>query len=197
MKNYIQMKKYIAIILLSISINFLYSQSNINLPTWNVSKLYVNGLTNNDRADYIARALEKVNLVIFAAFSSEEGYGYVMYINSQNIGNVIDYINQALTGYEVTKNDTMQLTKDLYLQIYYMRNNIKSQDIKNQMPQYIQLGPKNELSVQLYELAKQIWIEKYPEVNEQSKKIEGLESLRKKGIENNNFCLTLYDILIF
>ncbi len=167
--NYVKliyMKKYIAIILFSISANFLYSQSNINLPTWNVSKLYVNGLTNNDRADYIARALEKVNLVIFAAFSSEEGYGYVMYTNSQNIGNVIDYINQALTGYEVTKNDTMQLTKDLYLQIYYLRNNIKSQDIKNQMPQYIQLGPKNELSVQLYELAKQIWIEKYPEVNE-------------------------------
>lgn len=70
-----------------------------------------------------------------------------MYTNSQNIGNVIDYINQALKGYEVTKNDTIQLTKDLYLQIYYMRNNIKSQDIKNQMPQYIQLGPKNELSV--------------------------------------------------
>ena len=44
----IYMKKYIAIILFSISVNFLYSQSNINLPTWNVSKLYVNGLTNND-----------------------------------------------------------------------------------------------------------------------------------------------------
>ncbi len=157
------MKKYIAIILVSISINFLYSQSNINLTAWNVSKLYVNGLTDNSRADYLARSLEKFDLAVFAAFSSEEGYGYVIYTNLQSIGNIIDYINQALTGYEVTKNDTMQLTKDLYLQIYSMRNNIKSHDIKNQMPQYIQLGPKNDLSVQLYELAKQIWIEKYPE----------------------------------
>ena len=60
----------------------------------------------------------------------------------------------------------MQLIKDLYLEIYSMRNNIKSKDIENQMPKYIQLGPKNELSTQLYELAKQIWIERYSEANE-------------------------------
>lgn len=160
------MKKYIAIIMVSMSINFLYSQSNINLPAWNVSKLYINGITDNNRADYLARALEKIDLAIFAAFSSDDGYGYVIYPNSQNIVNIIDYINQALTGYEVTKNETMQLTKDLYLEIYSMRNNIKSQEIENQMPKYIQLGPKNELSTQLYGLAKQIWIERYSKANE-------------------------------
>ena len=160
------MKKYIAIIMVSMSINFLYSQSNINLPAWNVSKLYINGITDNNRADYLARALEKIDLAIFAAFSSDDGYGYVIYPNSQNIVNIIDYINQALTGYEVTKNETMQLTKDLYLEIYSMRNNIKSKGIENQMPKYIQLGPKNELSTQLYELAKQIWTERYSEANE-------------------------------
>lgn len=90
----------------------------------------------------------------------------MIYPNSQNIENIIDYINQALTDYEVIKNETMQLIKDLYLEIYSMRNNIKSKDIENQMPKYIQLGPKNELSTQLYELAKQIWIERYSEANE-------------------------------
>ena len=66
----------------------------------------------------------------------------MIYPNSQNIENIIDYINQALTDYEVIKNETMQLIKDLYLEIYSMRNNIKSKDIENQMPKYIQLGLK-------------------------------------------------------
>lgn len=164
------MKKYFIFILALMSLNFIYAQSTINLSDWKVSKLYINGLTDDNRSDYLARAIEKLNLATFAAFSSEESYGYVIYTSSQNLESIIDYINQALTGYEVTKNEEMPLTKELYLQIYSLRNNIKAEDIDKQMPKYIQLGPKNELSMQLYDLAKQIWIEKYPEAYNRMKK---------------------------
>ncbi len=164
------MKKYFIFIVALMSFNFIYTQSTINLSDYKVSKLYINGLTDDNRSDYLARAVEKLNLATFAAFSSEESYGYVIYTGSQNIENIIDYINHALTGYEVTKNQEMTLTRELYLQIYSLRNNVKAEDIDKQMPKYIQLGPKNELSKQLYDMAKQIWIEMYPEAYDRIKK---------------------------
>jgi hypothetical protein len=164
------MKKYFIFIVALMSFNFIYTQSTINLSDYKVSKLYINGLTDDNRSDYLARAVEKLNLATFAAFSSEESYGYVIYTGSQNIENIIDYINHALTGYEVTKNEEMPLTRELYLQIYSLRNNVKAEDIDKQMPKYIQLGPKNELSRQLYDMAKQIWIEMYPEAYDRIKK---------------------------
>jgi hypothetical protein len=75
--------------------------------------------------------------------------------------NVANYINFTLIDYELLEYESALLSKDLFLEIYSLRNNISVNEINKKPPRYIQLGPKNELSKQLYNIATDIWLEKY------------------------------------
>jgi len=156
------MKKIITFLVFIVLMSKIIAQNTDNLPNWSVYKIYVSGINDSVKADYLARGLEKENLVIFSAFSYTENFGYVILDKQMPIEVVNDYID-ALSdkGYKFIKSEETSFTKDIFLEIYYMRNNIKKDDIAKSMPKYIQLGPKNELSKQLYYLASKIWEDKY------------------------------------
>lgn len=158
------MKRIISLLILTILMGKMIAQNTDNLPNWIVYKIYVTGIQDSMRADYLARGLEKNNLVIFSAFSYSENFGYVILDSQLSIELVNNYIDGLSDkGYKFVKYEETSFNKDKFLEIYYMRNNIKKEDISKSMPKYIQLGPKNELSNQLYDLATKIWEEKYLE----------------------------------
>jgi len=111
----------------------IIAQNTDNLPNWSVYKIYVSGINDSVKADYLARGLEKENLVIFSAFSYTENFGYVILDKQMPIEVVNDYID-ALSdkGYKFIKSEETSFTKDIFLEIYYMRNNIKKMILLNQ-----------------------------------------------------------------
>lgn len=155
------MKKLFIFISLVILSKISYSQDDFLISNWYAYKLYISGMDDYYKADYLARSLEKNDLVIFAAFSYENNYGYVILSTPSQMDNVANYINFTLIDYELLEYESALLSKDLFLEIYSLRNNISVNEIDKKPPRYIQLGPKNELSKQLYNIATDIWLEKY------------------------------------
>ena len=62
-------------LLIGLTLN-LKAQKNDLIPNMYSFKLLVDGINDSLKADYLARALEKQNLVLFASFSQISDYGY-------------------------------------------------------------------------------------------------------------------------
>jgi len=154
-------------LLIGLTLN-LKAQKNDLIPNMYSFKLLVDGINDSLKADYLARALEKQNLVLFASFSQISDYGYIIVSDKSQISNVASYINLTLNNYKLLEYEELPLTQNLFLEIYSLRSNNANNICKN-LPKYIQLGPKNELSWQLYDLAKSIWIEKCKQEDNSSK----------------------------
>jgi len=154
MKNF----NLIYLILFS-SYSLICQLKEFNLNNYFLFNYKVKGINSKYLSDYAARLLEKNDVAIFAAFDTL-GSGYVI-VEKEYQGNECKKFleNAGRYNFTVISYEKMNLTEDLYLSIYQLRNNLPL----NEPPKFIQLGPKTELSNLLYNKAKDIWIKKFPE----------------------------------
>lgn len=145
-------------ILLVFFVNIMFSQQEVNLKNLILYELKIKGITNSYLSDYAARLLEKNNVAVFAAFDSIEN-GYVIVEKDFYLHECKKYLENCDYGFKVTDTKKVELTENEFLKIYQLRGKRKH----NEKPEFIQLGPKNELSNSLYKIAKDAWIKLYPE----------------------------------
>ena len=109
-------------LLIGLTLN-LKAQKNDLIPNMYSFKLLVDGINDSLKADYLARALEKQNLVLFASFSQISDYGYIIVSDKSQISNVASYINLTLNNYKLLEYEELPLTQNLFLEIYSLRSN--------------------------------------------------------------------------
>lgn len=176
------MKKTIFIVLLVIPILLQSQQSEYSRDLY-CFELQVEGLNNWDKGDYLVRSLEKMDLIIFGSFDIENQQVYALLKDKSQMPNIINYIDNAINGYKLISYKEEVMTDDLFLKIYELRNGVGEGDIVQREPVYIQLGPKNELSKELYDRAKMIWSQKY----QKEQKINGEIDFADKGRINEYY----------
>mgnify|MGYP000851232747 FL=1 len=176
------MKKVIFIMLLVIPILLQSQQSEYSRDLY-CFELQVEGLNNWDKGDYLVRSLEKMDLIIFGSFDIENQQVYALLKDKSQMPNIINYIDNAINGYKLISYKEEVMTDDLFLKIYELRNGVGEGDIVQREPVYIQLGPKNELSKELYDRAKTIWSQKY----QKEQKINGKIDFADKGRINEYY----------
>ncbi len=176
------MKKVFTILILLLPL-ITNAQNTDFLNTLFCYEIKVDGVADRNKADYLVRSLEKQNLIIFGAYSVYRQKGYLLLSDKYQLSNITTFTNYALNDYKLIEYNEVPLTEDLFLEIYEMRNEVNSYDKSKKAPEYIQLGPNNELSVKLYDRAKMIWSQKY--TNEQM--INGKIDFANKGRLNEYY----------
>ncbi|MCX7955186.1 MAG: hypothetical protein N3A01_08365 [Bacteroidales bacterium] len=152
------MKKLFLVLCLSVYVKVLCGQSDLNLDNLICYKLNISPINNYNVADYAARLLEKNNTAIFAAFDTI-GNGYIIIEKDFYLHECKKYLENCSYNFRVNSIQKVELNDEEFLKIYQIRGKKKI----NEKPEFIQLGPKNELSNALYKIAKDTWIKLYPE----------------------------------
>lgn len=129
-------------------------------PDWHCWQVQVSGVDSLQRADYLSRGLEKIQLSLFSAFEVTSGKGYII-SSMPNIDNIISYVNNWDRGFNIQSFEEVTLTDSLFLAIYLQRRNIATEDMYNQELPYVRLGPFVDLAKQLYEIALNEWRSQY------------------------------------
>jgi len=154
------MKRLIFIFVLIIPLISSGQQSNI-MDKMSCYDLQVDGINSWERGDYLVRSLEKMNLIIFGSFSLESQRVYILLSDKNQLSNIVTYIENAINGYKLMDYREVPMTEDIFLEMYEQRRGVGKDEISQREPEYIPLGPKEEISKQLYEEAKRIWESRY------------------------------------
>lgn len=158
------MKKIFLYILIC-NVSLLNAQTN--LKTFDLSKYYAfkfntRGINDFKTAEYVARTIEKSQLTLFSAFNYNEEIGYAIVTDTYYAHEIEKYINNMMMNIRIEKTENVELTEDLFLDMYFTKSNA-IQNKTTQLPPFISMGPYTQLADDLYALAKKIWINKYPE----------------------------------
>ncbi len=140
-------------------------QTSVN-PSWHAYQVQVSGIDSFARADYLSRGLEKIDLVLFAAFSFPDGNGYVV-SSMPNIDNIITYVNNWGRGFNINTSAEVVLTDSLFLNIYLLRSNIDVSSQFNQKLPFIGLGPKKDLANLFFSIARAAFTDRFYQENPQ------------------------------
>jgi hypothetical protein len=158
------MKKiFVLVVFAFIVFKCSFSQKLPDLSKWYAYKVYASGISDAQKADYLARSIEKKELAVFAAFDEKNGTGYVIIEAPYLMHEIEKYVNNLLTDFHIESNEPLTLDETLFLNSYFLRGSIPLEKQLSQLPVFINLGAKKELSNELYALAKSIWIKKYPD----------------------------------
>lgn len=140
----------------------MFAQPGFDMSKYIAYKFYTNGINDEKTAEYVSRTLEKSQLSIFSAFNFKENIGYALVSNAYYAHEIEKYINNMM-NIRVESYETVELTEDLFLDIYLIKGNALLNKSK-QLPPFISMGPYTQLSNDLYALAKSIWVKKFPDV---------------------------------
>jgi len=176
------MKKVIFIMLLIMPmiVQSQQSENNRNLYCY---ELRVEGLNDWGRGDYLVRSLEKMDLVVFGSFSLDSQQVYLLLSDKNQMSNISTYIDNALNGYKLRQYEEVPLSEELFLKVYELRNGVEESEISKSKPEYIQLGPKTEISNTLYKEAIRIWEKQY----EGEQREVGYEDFANRGMQNEYY----------
>ena len=155
--------KSLVLVLLFVS-TFGYSQiSDFNFSDYRAFKMSISNLSQQEQAVYLARITEKNFLAEFSWIDFKNGMGYFLIKKS----NTIDEIERLLIdSKKLVVSDVKEITlnDDFFLEMYMQKGGINGECVLNQPPNYIYLGKGNEMkSESLYQVAKRIWVSKYPD----------------------------------
>lgn len=140
---------------------FSYSQNtNFNLTNYKTYSVVISNLKNQEQAIDIVKNAEKSLWSEFAWIDFKTGIGYFINNNSMQMSNITSLINSK--GLTCSNTKEINLDNNLFLEIYSNRSGLKSESLKNQPLNYINLGDQQKSEL-FYQIAKEIWIKKYPE----------------------------------
>lgn len=176
------MKRLIIILTLIIPLISSGQQSNI-MSKMNCYELRVDGIDNFERGDYLIRSLEKMNLVVCGSFSLDSQQVYLLLSDKNQMSNISTYIDNALNGYKLRQYEEVPLSEELFLKVYELRNGVEESEISKSKPEYIQLGPKTEISNTLYKEAIRIWEKQYGGEHREV----GYEDFANRGMQNEYY----------
>ena len=181
------MRKLLFILFL-LSSGFCYAQEPVfNFETNKLYKISLLGVDNYEKADDIARTMEKNLLSIFSYVDHIEGNGYFIVDNFHKIHEIEKMIKNK-EGYSFNGFEEMPLTEDNFIDIYMKRGGYEKAEFSQHPPKPIIMGPHNELSKKLYDKAASIWVKTYPENIEmiESYYIEKIKSELPRFIDTGN-----------
>ena len=140
----------------------LKSQSTFfDLSAYKLFNYQINSALDTKTADYLTLTSEKTNLSVFSFVDGHSGKAY-FFVEKNS-----DYKELGLllksNGCQISDFEEIPPAEDIFLEIYMNRGGISTDEIPEHMPKFIQIGPDNELSNDLYNLAKKTWVKKYPE----------------------------------
>ncbi|PKP04370.1 MAG: hypothetical protein CVU11_04910 [Bacteroidetes bacterium HGW-Bacteroidetes-6] len=165
------MKKILIVFAFLIQTCFLFAQTIPDRTQWHTWKIHISGVDSPSKADYLSRSLEKMNLVLFSAFSYLDGNGFVV-SSMLNIDNIISYTNNSGKGFYIDEFEIADLTDSLFLNIYLLRNNIMINNAFNQKLPYLRVGANSELSDLLFSIARNELLRRFYVLNPQYRSVE-------------------------
>ena len=141
-----------------------YAQiSDFNYSDYKAYKMTISNLSQEEQAVYLARICEKNLLSEFAWIDYSKGIGYFIIKNNSSIDEVERLL---IDSKKLIVSDTKEITlnDDFFLEMYMQKGGINGECVLNQPPNYIYLGKGNEMkSESFYQVAKKIWVNKYPD----------------------------------
>ena len=156
------MKNILAIVFVLSLGTCIAQQSEFNLQKNKLYKISLSGADNFSKADEVSRLMEKNMLSIFSYVDFTTGEGYFIvdnYYKVHEIEKMLDNSNE----FKYISFEEIPLSKDIFLEIYFKRGGENTDDFSVGLPKKVNLGPKVELAEQLYGVAKEIWVENYPD----------------------------------
>lgn len=155
------LKKILLALGLMMIILTIKAQDVFNLAAYKLYLFQIEKVISEKEAEFINRSTEKTGLSVFTITDIKNSRVYVFLSDENYFNDLGKYLNA--NGFKVVDTDDIEPNNNLFLELYCMRGNIDESKIQNQLPNFIQIGPYNNLSNQLYKLAKDTWISKYPE----------------------------------
>jgi len=153
------MKKLIIVLILFAETCF--SQEMIfNFEKDKIYKINIDGATDFNKADNIARLMEKTKLSLFSYVDFNTSTGYFVVDNFYKVHEIEKMINNQ-NGYKYLGYEELQLTEDMFLDIYMKRSGYEPAEYPLDEPKKITMGPFNNLTNGLYSKALEIWKNKY------------------------------------
>lgn len=122
-------------------------------------KISIKGADNIDKVDLIGRQIEKLQLAIFSYIDPITGFGYFIVENNEKEVEIQSAVKSE-QGYSVIESQKIDLTDELFLEMYMKRSGFKKNEFGINIPTEVVLGPNKELTKSLFCKAISIW-EKY------------------------------------
>ena len=149
--------------MLFISSSCLAQNADFNKNEYKFYSISISNLKNQEQANSISELSEKNLLSEFSWVDFSTNTGFFLLNNASKISEIEKIINSNY-GLSVFETKEINFDNELFLKIYYQKGNGKSEYSINQPPDYIHFGIGNESkSEKFYQMAKKIWINKYPE----------------------------------
>jgi len=146
--------------MLFISSSCLAQNADFNKNEYKFYSISISNLKNQEQANSISELSEKNLLSEFSWVDFKTGIGYFINNKSMQISNITSLIkSNDLTCSNIQE---INLDNNLFLEIYSNRSGLKSESLKNQPLNYINLGDQQKSEL-FYQTAKEIWIKKYPQ----------------------------------
>lgn len=139
---------------------YCYSQEPVfNFESNKLYKISMKGLSSPERADMIARTVEKMQIVIFSYFDPMTKKGYCIVDNFYKVHEIEKALNN--NGFIYYSYEEIPLNEDNFLEMYMKRSGIESKDFSTNPPKKYTMGPFNKLTDDLYNKALETWNKKY------------------------------------
>jgi hypothetical protein len=155
------MKSWIVFFLFVSTIGYSQS-SDFNLSELKAFKTTIGNLSNQEQAIIIENTLEKILMSEFSFVDYSTKTGYFIIKNNNYIAAIEANIN-SLNNYTCSNSQEITLDENLFLEMYSKRGGMKNGDLKNQPPNYYFVNGNDKKTELLYQVAKEIWVKKYPE----------------------------------
>lgn len=162
------MKKNKQIIMRSLILLFLfitilgYSQSTkIYLADYKTYNIIISNLDNQNMADELAGTIQKSFLSEFAWIDYPSGKGYFIMEKNKPVSK-IEAVIKNTNNYTFSNTQEIDLSDDLYLEIYTRKGRMEVSALSFQEPKYLMIENENT-SALFFHNAKEIWIKNYPE----------------------------------
>lgn len=151
--------KKILILLVFISSTCFSQEMAFNFEKNKAYKIAIKGANDFNKADYISRTMEKMQLSIFSYVDTTTSIGYFIVDNFYKVHEIEKMINEK--GYTFNGSEEFQLTEDKFLEMYLKREGYEPAEFSSHPPKKIQMGPYNQLTMDLFNKANEIWGKKY------------------------------------
>jgi hypothetical protein len=153
------MKKFL-FLLIFIS-GYCYSQEPVfNLEKNKAYKISMKGLSDHNKADYITRTVEKMQMAIFAFADPVTETGYFIVDNFYKVHEIEKIIDNE-NGFHYIGYEEVDLTEDAFFEMYMQRGGFEKGEFSTNPPKKVIMGPYNKLTNDLYNKAVEIWDKKF------------------------------------
>jgi hypothetical protein len=155
--------------------------TKVNLADYKAYKITVTDILDQLHAENIAKSLEKSNLATLVWIDYVKGEGYCILKSDKLIAKVETEINNQKATWINTQE--INLDDNKFFGIYSQKGGTATNGLSESQPNYVKLINESE-SAMFYHNAKQIWMNKYPEIYKSEYGVKSVVGGEKRNIQD-------------